>query len=188
MSARTRALLVVNPNNPTGSFVSVAEADAAVDLCAAARRRDHRRRGVRRLRADAGRGRRAARLFDRGRCPRRSRLAGCRNPRACRRRNSAWMVAGGPARCRRRRVERLELACDTYLSVSTPVQLAAAELLERGPRSCAANPGARHRELRALAARATGLRRAASHKATVDGTRSFRCHRSAPRKMWCYAR
>ena len=29
-------------------------------------------------------------------------------------------------------LERLELICDTYLSVSTPVQLAAAELFERG--------------------------------------------------------
>ncbi len=29
-------------------------------------------------------------------------------------------------------LNRLELICDTYLSVSTPVQLAAAELLERG--------------------------------------------------------
>ncbi len=29
-------------------------------------------------------------------------------------------------------LERLELVCDTYLSVSTPVQVAAAELLDRG--------------------------------------------------------
>jgi len=29
-------------------------------------------------------------------------------------------------------LERLEVVCDTYLSVSTPVQLAAAELLDRG--------------------------------------------------------
>ena len=29
-------------------------------------------------------------------------------------------------------LRRLELACDTYLSVSTPVQLAAREILERG--------------------------------------------------------
>ncbi len=35
-------------------------------------------------------------------------------------------------RARRAALERLELICDTYLSVSTPVQLAAADLLERG--------------------------------------------------------
>ena len=44
----------------------------------------------------------------------------------------AWIAVGGPARLVDQALERLEIICDTYLSVSTPVQVAAPELLERG--------------------------------------------------------
>ena len=44
-------------------------------------------------------------------------------------------------------LERLELICDTYLSVSTPVQVAAAELLDRGAARPRADRGARRGEL-----------------------------------------
>ena len=43
-----------------------------------------------------------------------------------------WIAAAGPDALVGPALERLELVCDTYLSVSTPVQAAAAELLERG--------------------------------------------------------
>jgi alanine-synthesizing transaminase len=43
-----------------------------------------------------------------------------------------WIVVSGPPADVRAAVSRLELACDTYLSVSTPVQLAARDLLRRG--------------------------------------------------------
>ena len=42
-----------------------------------------------------------------------------------------WMALAGPDALVREALERLELVCDTYLSVSTPVQAAAAELIER---------------------------------------------------------
>jgi alanine-synthesizing transaminase len=42
------------------------------------------------------------------------------------------MVAGGPEPVRHRALESLALIADTYLSVGTPVQVAAAALLERG--------------------------------------------------------
>ena len=41
---------------------------------------------------------------------------------------ASFIGTGGPAPA----LERLEVICDTYLSVSTPVQVAASELLERG--------------------------------------------------------
>jgi alanine-synthesizing transaminase len=44
----------------------------------------------------------------------------------------AWIGVSGPERLVSRALERLELICDTYLSVSTPVQVAASDLLERG--------------------------------------------------------
>ena len=56
---------------------------------------------------------------------------------------------------------RLELVCDTYLSVSTPVQLAAAELLDRGAAVRAPDSGARRGELpSAEGAGGVGARRA----------------------------
>ncbi|MEO6222372.1 MAG: pyridoxal phosphate-dependent aminotransferase [Vicinamibacterales bacterium] len=43
-----------------------------------------------------------------------------------------WMVVSGPDDVVAAAMERLELICDTYLSVSTPVQVAAAELIAAG--------------------------------------------------------
>ena len=43
-----------------------------------------------------------------------------------------WIAIGGPNDLVQAAIARLELVCDTYLSVSTPAQLAAAELLDRG--------------------------------------------------------
>jgi hypothetical protein len=43
-----------------------------------------------------------------------------------------WMVIAGAEEERRKALERLEWIADTYLSVGTPVQCAAAELLEAG--------------------------------------------------------
>jgi aspartate/methionine/tyrosine aminotransferase len=45
-----------------------------------------------------------------------------------------WIVATGPERLRREAMEKLEWIADTYLSVSTPVQCAAARLLHAGSR------------------------------------------------------
>ena len=42
-----------------------------------------------------------------------------------------WILVGGPDRLAARACERLELVCDTYLSVAAPVQLAAGALLDR---------------------------------------------------------
>lgn len=41
-----------------------------------------------------------------------------------------WIIVGGPERIRREAVARLELICDTFLSLNTPVQVALPELLE----------------------------------------------------------
>jgi aspartate/methionine/tyrosine aminotransferase len=43
-----------------------------------------------------------------------------------------WIAVDGPDRIACEALQRLEIICDTYLSVSTPVQLAAPELIERG--------------------------------------------------------
>jgi aspartate/methionine/tyrosine aminotransferase len=43
-----------------------------------------------------------------------------------------WIAIDGPRALVAAALDRLELICDTYLSVSTPVQVAAPELIERG--------------------------------------------------------
>jgi aspartate/methionine/tyrosine aminotransferase len=43
-----------------------------------------------------------------------------------------WIGVGGPAMLVDAALDRLETICDTYLSVSTPVQVAAPELLRKG--------------------------------------------------------
>jgi hypothetical protein len=70
-----------------------------------------------------------------------------------------WTVVGGPAEDRAAALEGLELIADTFLSVGTPVQVAAASLLERG----AAVRGAIHARVRANLAAAR--RMAAAHPA-----------------------
>jgi alanine-synthesizing transaminase len=64
-----------------------------------------------------------------------------------------WIVAGGPDALVDAALERLELVCDTYLAVSTPVQAAAADLLERGAAirsQIAARVSTNYRELLSL--------------------------------------
>ena len=43
-----------------------------------------------------------------------------------------WIAVDGPDELVAEALDRLELICDTYLSVSTPVQVAARSLLDRG--------------------------------------------------------
>ena len=71
----------------------------------------------------------------------RSGWAGCRNRSACRRSKLGW-IARRRARTdsSARRSTRLELVCDTYLSVSTPVQVAAARSARARRRRASADP------------------------------------------------
>jgi alanine-synthesizing transaminase len=131
LTPRTRAVLVVNPNNPTGSFVTRDELDRLAALCAP---RDiaiiadevfadyELETG-----AAIGAGRAATRrdvlCFA---------LGGLSKSVGLPQVKLGWMAVGGPDRLVDEALQRLELICDTYLSVSTPVQVAAAGLLARG--------------------------------------------------------
>jgi alanine-synthesizing transaminase len=157
---RTRALLVVSPNNPTGSFISPDELDRLAAICA--------RLGVALIAdevfadyeleagatASAGRplARRDVLVFG---------LGGVSKSIGLPQVKLGWIAVAGPERIVSEALERLELVCDTYLSVSTPVQLAAAELLERGGairRQIAARIAANHGGLKALSAAAPSCR------------------------------
>jgi aspartate/methionine/tyrosine aminotransferase len=78
-----------------------------------------------------------------------------------------WMVIGGPAAARARAHEGLELIADTFLSVGTPVQVAAARLLSAG----AAVRSAIHQRIRhnLTVLRAAARRFAACEVLPVEG-------------------
>jgi len=125
----TRAVLLVSPNNPTGSYASAREIEALVRVC--------RDRGwaliVDEVFADyaleAG-----APITD---IAARSdvltfSMGGASKSLGLPQVKLGWTVVGGPAGDRASALEGLELIADTFLSVGTPVQVAAAALLERG--------------------------------------------------------
>lgn len=131
LTASTRALLVVSPNNPTGSMLRAADRDWLVDLCGA--------RGLALIAdevfADYPLARRpdACSVVAAGDTRALSvSLGGLSKSAGLPQVKLGWMVVQGPAALVAESLDRLDVICDTYLSVSTPVQLAAPRLLESG--------------------------------------------------------
>jgi alanine-synthesizing transaminase len=122
-----RAILAVSPNNPTGSVLSDEEWAGLSERCAS---------------------RHAALIIDEvfidyplsdGVRPSTAvpecltfRLGGLSKSVGLPQVKLGWIVVDGPEALVHNALERLEVICDTYLSVSTPVQLAAAELIAAG--------------------------------------------------------
>jgi alanine-synthesizing transaminase len=131
LTPRTRAVLVVSPNNPTGSFISRDELDRLAAICGP--------RGIAIVadevftdyELEAGAAARAGRVVERDDVLSFA-LGGLSKSVGLPQVKLGWMAIGGSDRLVADALERLELVCDTYLAVSTPVQLAAGELLERG--------------------------------------------------------
>lgn len=128
---RTRAILLVHPNNPTGSLARRDEAEALERLAA--------ERGLALIidevfgdyplaappdRLPSFAGRATALTFV---------LSGLSKVLALPQLKLAWTAISGPDPLAREAVARLELLADTYLSVATPVQLALPDLLAARP-------------------------------------------------------
>ena len=134
LGPRTRAILVVHPNNPTGSFVRASEQDAVAELCrehsvalvadevfvdyALARDNPGHENG---LRVATHAAEHRALTFT---------LSGLSKISALPQMKLAWIVASGPQDLLRDALERLEVIADTYLSVSAPLAHALPRLLE----------------------------------------------------------
>jgi aspartate/methionine/tyrosine aminotransferase len=126
---RTRAVLVVSPNNPTGSRLRADDHEWLVDFA--------QRRSLAVISDEV--------FIDYPLMPRPDASTLLGEPRVLTftlgglskaiglpQAKLGWMVVSGPKAQVTEAKARLEVICDTYLSVSTPVQVAAGRLLEAG--------------------------------------------------------
>jgi hypothetical protein len=131
VTPRTRAVVVVHPNNPTGSYVKRAEAERLAGLCA--------ERGLALIADEV--------FADYAIAPAPDRagsfaadghalafaLGGLSKSCGLPQLKLGWIAVAGPGGPREEALARLEIVADTYLSVGTPVQRALAALLARLP-------------------------------------------------------
>lgn len=127
---RTRAVIVVNPNNPTGSYLKQEELDRITEICS--------RRSLALISDEVFF---PFRLRDGNTPPTTATVSNCLTftlggfskllglPQM----KLGWIQVSGPEELRRAAVDRLELIADSYLSVSAPVQHAAGAWLRLQP-------------------------------------------------------
>ena len=130
ITARTRAVVLVNPNNPTGSYVKRGELEALTRIAA--------ERAIALISdevfsdyAFAPAADRVTSLAGVEDCAAFS-MSGLSKIAGLPQMKLGWIVVAGPPRLRAEAIEKLEWIADTYLSVGTPVQCAAARLFELG--------------------------------------------------------
>jgi aspartate/methionine/tyrosine aminotransferase len=124
---RTRAVVVVHPNNPTGSFVSEQERNTLNDFCREYELSliadevflDYAHDGASRSTFAANR---EVQTFT---------LSGVSKISGLPQMKLAWIVTSGPRDAVSASLARMEVIADTYLSMNAPIQLAAAALLDQ---------------------------------------------------------
>ena len=127
VTSKTRAVVLVHPNNPTGSYVSQSEQNSLNKFCNEHGLAlivdevflDYSHDAARRPTFAANN---AALTFT---------LSGLSKISALPQMKLAWIVTSGPAEQVHAAMQRLEVIADTYLSVNAPIQLATAVLLDQ---------------------------------------------------------
>jgi alanine-synthesizing transaminase len=127
--SRTRALLLVSPNNPTGSYVSTGELERLSAVC--------RDRGWALVADEVFADYPLDEISPVTDLAQRTdvltfSLGGASKSLGLPQLKLGWTIVGGPRADRDAALAALELVADTYLSVGTPVQMAAPELLLSG--------------------------------------------------------
>ncbi len=145
ITPRTRGVIVVNPNNPTGHFVKPEDLATLNEICStrgmavvadevfldfaygesSARRevaKNSRPRGTATRKPASLAVNTGALTFTMSGL---SKISGLPQMKA------AWLVTSGPEELKTKALERLEVIADTYLSMNAPVQLALPELLQQ---------------------------------------------------------
>jgi alanine-synthesizing transaminase len=127
---RTKAIIVVNPNNPTGTFLSLGEQDELLDIA--------RQLNVPIISDEVFTdyaltpGEQAARTFIGNDSALSFSLNGLSKAAGMPQMKLAWIAINGPAQERQTARERLEVVADTYLSVGTPAQQVLPDLFKIG--------------------------------------------------------
>jgi aspartate/methionine/tyrosine aminotransferase len=126
-TAQTRAVIVVHPNNPTGSYVSTDETSGLNTLC-----RDYNLALiVDEVFLDYAHDGAPRPSFVTNTTALTFTLSGVSKISALPQMKLAWLATSGPQELVDEAGARLEIIADTYLSMNTPVQLAAPVLLEQ---------------------------------------------------------
>jgi alanine-synthesizing transaminase len=124
-SAKTRAVVVVHPNNPTGHYASASERAQLSHFCA--------KKGIALIADEVSLDfslkdpREQSFLSSNGVLT--LALSGISKICGLPQMKLAWIAVAGPAQLKKDALARLEVIADSYLSVGTPVQLAAPALL-----------------------------------------------------------
>ena len=129
VDAKTKAIILVNPNNPTGSYISQVELDFLNDFCCKhqiAIISDEVFFDYALIQGDfvSCAGNQRALTFV---------LGGLSKTLALPQMKCAWILASGPQAILQESLSRLEIIADTYLSVNTPVQNALGVWLNQAP-------------------------------------------------------
>jgi alanine-synthesizing transaminase len=129
VTPRTRAVIVVSPNNPTGTVLTSPEVAALSAMCAAHGLVLVADEVFADYRFDDSRG--PACVLAESTCLAVS-LGGLSKAVGLPQLKLAWMAVSGPEGRRSELIAALELVADSFLSVGTPVQVALPHLLNRG--------------------------------------------------------
>ena len=125
VSKRTRGVVVVHPNNPTGSFVHMEEQKSLNHFC-----REHELALIAdEVFLDYAHDRAARQSFTANQDVLTFTLSGVSKISALPQMKAAWIVASGPAPQVEVAQARLEVIADTYLSMNAPIQWAIPALL-----------------------------------------------------------
>lgn len=125
ITPRTRGVILVNPNNPTGHYTKAGERDTLNELCAEqdlAIISDE-------VFLDFNLGGAAARSFVSNEGALTFTMSGISKICGLPQMKLAWMAVSGPEATKREALGRLEMIADTFLSMNAPVQVAAPSLL-----------------------------------------------------------
>lgn len=125
ITSRTRALVVVHPNNPTGHFTKRAEIVRLNEMCAP--------REIALIAdevfLDFALGQERAVSFATNAAALTFTMSGLSKISGLPQMKLAWLIVSGPENLKTQAIARLEVIADTYLSMNAPVQLAAPVLL-----------------------------------------------------------
>lgn len=127
LTDQLRAVALVHPNNPTGSYISTNERTQLNELCC--------ERGmalvVDEVFLDYAHGSKSRPSFVTNHAALTFTLSGLSKISALPQMKLAWIAVSGPEPLAQTAIQRLEVIADTFLSLNAPIQLAAGSMLEQ---------------------------------------------------------